>query len=79
MITLSLRVVRYVDELWKTYEEVPKFGVAAFTEGHEGTSEVVGLLDEDIAHLLANSSLSLNDTAVFLGKTHRHLSSAARC
>lgn len=54
---------------WKNYKDVHKFGIAGFTEGHEGTSEVIGLLDPDIARLLTESSLSLNDTVVFLRKS----------
>ena len=61
-------MLRYLDQFWNNYRDVPKFAVAAFTEGHEGTSEVVGLLDEDIYQTLSNSSLSLNDTIVLMGE-----------
>ena len=62
------RVLEYFHQFWKTYSDVPKFAITAFTEGHEGTSEVIGLLDPDIADLLSSPSL-LNDTVIFIGKS----------
>jgi len=58
----------YLSQFIFQYPSHPKFVVAAFNEGHEGTGEVVGLLDDDLENFL--SLVDFNNTAVFLVSDH---------
>lgn len=39
-------VLDYFGRFWRNYAPLPRFGVAALIEGHEGTGEVISLVRE---------------------------------
>ena len=45
-----------------------QFIVGAFNEGHEGTGEVIGLVDDDLVEFLGE--INYNNTAVFIVSDH---------
>lgn len=59
----------YLKSFWDNYADVPKFGLAWFTEGHEGTGEVVGLLDKDFEQYL-RTHVDYHNTIVVLLSDH---------
>lgn len=34
------------------FQDVPKFAVASLNEGHEGTADVIGLVDDDLFNFM---------------------------
>lgn len=66
-------VLDYFAKFWRSYADVPRFGIAAFIEGHEGTGEVINLVDTDLASFLRDADLiDYNSTVVFLVSDHGH-------
>jgi hypothetical protein len=66
-------VLDYFAKFWRSYVDVPRFGIAAFIEGHEGTGEVINLVDTDLASFLRDADLiDYNSTVVFLVSDHGH-------
>jgi len=61
-------VFDYMSQFNRQYIGVPKFIVGAFNEGHEGTGEVIGLVDDDLVEFLAE--VDFNNTAVFIVSDH---------
>src|SRR5690242_7435557 len=59
----------YISQFWKSYRDFPKFALAMFIEGHEGTSELLSVMDDDIRNFLENFD-GYNDTAIFLLADH---------
>jgi len=58
----------WLSQFVEDYKDVPFFGVAAFNEAHEGTGEVIGLMDDDFAEFLER--VNFNKTVVFLISDH---------
>lgn len=52
----------------RTFEDVPKFSLLKFTEGHEITTRVVTLIDDDLTEYL--KGVDYNNTVVFLLSDH---------
>jgi hypothetical protein len=65
-------VLEYGKQFWEAYINEPKFLRLSFIEGHEGTGEVVTLLDINLAKFLYNFQKKgyLNDTAIFFVSDH---------
>jgi len=61
-------VFNYLQQFLYNYHDVPKFAFAAFNEGHEGTGDVIGLVDDDLVEFL--EILDYNNTALFLVSDH---------
>ncbi|KAH3742632.1 type I phosphodiesterase/nucleotide pyrophosphatase [Pelomyxa schiedti] len=61
-------VLQYAQLFLKSYQDQPKFLLVKFTEGHEPSGSVLGMLDNSIAAFVR--SLDLNETAVFLVSDH---------
>eukprot|EP01105_Mastigella_eilhardi_P002931 TRINITY_DN1378_c0_g2_i1.p1 TRINITY_DN1378_c0_g2~~TRINITY_DN1378_c0_g2_i1.p1 ORF type:complete len:668 (-),score=140.78 TRINITY_DN1378_c0_g2_i1:69-2072(-) len=61
----------YLRLFWEENADKPKFALVKFTEGHEPSASVVGMLDEAIAQLFSDRSyLNLSDTEVWLLSDH---------
>jgi len=58
----------YLEQFIEQYPNLPKFMIAAFNEGHEGTGEVIGLVDEDLVKFL--EVVDYNNTALFILSDH---------
>lgn len=65
-------VFDYMESFWKNYAGLPRFGLAMFNEGHEGTGDVIGLVDDDLHEFLSAGykSGSFDNTAVVLLSDH---------
>jgi hypothetical protein len=65
-------VFDYMQQFWNNYAGIPRFGLAMFNEGHEGTGDVIGIVDDDLHEFLSEgySSGSFDNTAVFLLADH---------
>eukprot|EP00898_Chlorokybus_atmophyticus_P004661 jgi/Chlat1/5196/Chrsp33S05173 len=65
-------VLDYLRLFWEAYADVPKFVRVGFTEGHEGTGEIIGRLDPQIASFLQDFEASghLNNTLVVIISDH---------
>ena len=65
-------VFEYGKQFWEAYIEEPKFLRLAFIDGHEGTGEVVSLLDKKLGKFLKDFQKKgyLNDTVIFFVSDH---------
>ena len=65
-------VLDYGKLFWETYKDEPKFLRLAFQEAHEGTGEVVTLLDISLEKFLNNFAINgyLDDTVIFFVSDH---------
>jgi len=65
-------VFDYVDQFWNNYKDVPKFAVASLNEGHEGTADVIGLVDDDFFNFMIKmrNNGDFNNTAVWVISDH---------
>jgi hypothetical protein len=61
-------VFDYISQFITQYSNLPKFILGAFNEGHEGTGEVIGLVDDDLVEFMAK--IDYNNTAVFIVSDH---------
>lgn len=43
----------YLEQFWNNYNHLSKFAMIMLNEGHEGTGEVIGLVDDDVHNLLS--------------------------
>ncbi|KAH3743723.1 type I phosphodiesterase/nucleotide pyrophosphatase [Pelomyxa schiedti] len=62
------RVFEYINLFRKTYVDVPSFLLVKFTEGHEPSGSVIGMIDKPLSQLL--QTVDLNSTAVILLSDH---------
>jgi hypothetical protein len=65
-------VFDYLQQFWDNYAGMPRFALAMFNEGHEGTGEVIGLVDDDLHEFLSSEyeSGGFDNTAVFFLSDH---------
>ena len=65
-------VFEYGKQFWEAYINEPKFLRLAFIDGHEGTGEVISLLDVRLEKFLKNFQNNgyLNDTVIFFVSDH---------
>ena len=65
-------IFEYSEKFWKAYEDEPKFLRLAFQEAHEGTQEVITLLDEALYTFLMDflNKGYLDKTAIFFVSDH---------
>eukprot|EP00357_Protocruzia_adherens_P027084 CAMPEP_0115012056 /NCGR_PEP_ID=MMETSP0216-20121206/24468_1 /TAXON_ID=223996 /ORGANISM="Protocruzia adherens, Strain Boccale" /LENGTH=675 /DNA_ID=CAMNT_0002380957 /DNA_START=58 /DNA_END=2085 /DNA_ORIENTATION=- len=62
---------QYVNQFWEKYDEMKKFYFMAFSEGHEGTGEVVRHLDKPLHDFLADFEKKHgDDTVIYLMADH---------
>jgi len=59
-------------QFWDAYPDVPKFAHSTFLEGHEGTGDVLALVDDDFESFLREMDKKnvFNNTAVFIVADH---------
>eukprot|EP01112_Ceratiomyxa_fruticulosa_P012846 TRINITY_DN357_c0_g2_i5.p1 TRINITY_DN357_c0_g2~~TRINITY_DN357_c0_g2_i5.p1 ORF type:complete len:673 (+),score=111.64 TRINITY_DN357_c0_g2_i5:101-2119(+) len=62
-------VFEYTNEFKKAYSDLPQFSISSFIDAHEGTGDVVKLLDDDLHSYLLNHP-NLNNTIIFLVSDH---------
>lgn len=58
----------YIDQFITQYPTEPKFILGAFNEGHEGTGEVIGLVDDDLYDFM--TGVDFNNSIVFIVSDH---------
>ena len=65
-------IFEYSEKFWQAYKEEPKFLRLAFQEAHEGTEEVVTLLDKALSNFLENFQQKgyLDNTAIIFVSDH---------
>ena len=65
-------VFDYLQQFWDNYAGLPRFALAMFNEGHEGTGDVIGLVDDDLHEFLSGEyeSGGFDNTAVFFLADH---------
>ena len=63
--------LRYLESFRAAYPDQPKFSLAWFLEGHEGTTEVLRNLDDGLASYLRNfTEQDWNNTAMIIAADH---------
>ncbi|XP_024376955.1 uncharacterized protein [Physcomitrium patens] len=63
--------LRYLQSFRTAYPDTPKFSLAWFLEGHEGTTEVLRNLDDGLAAYVGNfTAQDWNSTAVIIAADH---------
>ena len=60
----------YIKSFWSQYLDLPKFFMLHFSEGHEGTAEVVQYMDQHLKDFLNYSTINFINTSIFLVSDH---------
>ncbi|CAG9322159.1 unnamed protein product [Blepharisma stoltei] len=65
-------IIEYLNQFWKNHEQFGKVVLIPFQEGHEGTGEVISVLDPDLTNFLKKLEKSgdLNQTVVVITSDH---------
>ncbi|EGC30482.1 hypothetical protein DICPUDRAFT_50727 [Dictyostelium purpureum] len=65
------RIFDYINQYWDNYKDVGKIATATLMDAHEGTMEVIGIMDKQFQKFIDKDMRPrLNDTALFLVSDH---------